>query len=133
MTASASGRSFCRDTAGPKPDFADEEIVLARNALERGKDVGMRAVEIGEVKGAHAAVVSAAEKSFEMFFTGPGLVGLAVTAAHAGADTDPAELQARSAEGDGFISIVVGGWGRGRFGFEGITSQNAANPEGRGL
>lgn len=97
------------DAAGEKPYLGDEGEVFAGDVFEGGGQEGVRAVEVGAVDECDAAIEGAADEGGEVFLSGAGVVGLAVAAAHSGADADARDLEAGFAEGDDFGGVKAGG------------------------
>ena len=70
----------------------------------------MRAIKVGQVEGANAPVIATVEQRFQLLLAHPGMIGLSVAAAHAGALAETAHLDFGLAEGDGLIGIEEGGF-----------------------
>ena len=103
-----------------KPYLGEDGVFVAGHPLQGGDQIRVRAVEVGRVEGADAAVVGALEERFELLLPHPRVVGLAITAVHASADAEAADLELGLAERDGFVGVE-----EGRLGFRGAGERHA--------
>jgi len=97
------------DAPGAEPDFGDDLEAVAGDAFESGDEVGMGAVEVGQVEEAGSAFVGFAQECHEFFTAHAGVIGLAVAAPHAGAEGEARGADAGLAQGDGFEGVGVPG------------------------
>jgi hypothetical protein len=56
------------------PDFADDKIFVALNAFQRGDQVRMRTIKVGEIEDPDASVVGGIEERLKFLLAHPGLV-----------------------------------------------------------
>ena len=106
---------FFGNAAGTPPDFADDHVIIARNAFERRQQVRMGAVEVGKVEDADAAVIASFDQFLEFLFAKPRLVRLAIAAMGASAQANAAEFQFGLSELNPLVRFV-----QARFGFRGV-------------
>src|SRR5207244_5504637 len=74
------------NTAFAEPNFADDRVIFARHTLQRREQVGMRAIKIGQIENADAAVKRRLQKLGELFLAHARLVRLAVSSMDARSD-----------------------------------------------
>src|SRR4051794_12465419 len=80
------GTILIGNAARSEPNFTDQRILFARDSFERGDDVRVSAVQIGQVEDANASIEGAMEQLGKLLLAHAGLVGFAIATLHPGAD-----------------------------------------------
>src|SRR6266404_5376793 len=63
-----------RDAAGIPPDLGDDDVIAAWNAFQRRQKIRMGAVEVGQIEGAHAALIRTFDERLALYGTQPYLL-----------------------------------------------------------